>query len=181
MSRFIVIAYAYKLELANFSPLTSGCNDFTFSAMTLDDLDYMHSNYKTEMSDAWYEKLRHMLTSTSSEGFMLRCNSNDNIAGYGLIRYDVSKPYDIKYVSVNENGYLSRDYMFYRYRGRGLHKYLIAERLRILIDQNYRTATTYIIKTNYASRHSYEKAGFRKCLRIIHLRLLDRKYYKFLR
>ena len=63
--------------------------------------------------------------------------------------------------------------------------YISNQQLNIIqgeqLGLNYKTATTYITRANYASKHSYEELGFKKCLKTIHLRPIDRKYFKVIK
>lgn len=180
-ARVFVIAYVYKLDLDNFSFTLPDYTGFSFAEMTMEDLDRMHSIYGSEFGKGSYEDLKPKLADPLCRGYLVK-NKNGDICGYGFMRYKGSKPScEIKYVNLNENGYLSRDRIFKKYRGKGLQQYLIYNRLQILINQNYKTATTYITRANYASKHSCEKLGFKKCLKIIHLRPIDRKYFKVIK
>lgn len=113
----------------------------------------------------------------NTEGYVLTIN--DEICGCCLLQFKKTKPMDNKELFVVENnGYLTRDYVFIKHRGNNLQQLMILKRIEILKQKKYKTATSYISFGNIASQHTYRKCSFKKCMMIITIKKVNKSYVK---
>jgi GNAT superfamily N-acetyltransferase len=178
----VAVFYTYKLDfqdvpryLAEHSHFPSKYDGFTVQDMTTTDLRDMVAVYEDEIHPQLYEDLAEKLADSLYEAVVVK-DKNGGIGGYGFVRRRGSKPaHHTDHVDLETNVYFLRDYVFSKYRGKGLQQYMLYRRLERLLAQGWKTATTYMAKPNFPSRRSYEKFGFRICLKTTRLRLLRRQ------
>jgi ribosomal protein S18 acetylase RimI-like enzyme len=181
VEQFIVIAFTYKIELdkTDFIPLTKG---LTFKMMKINDIDLIHSKYREESDEKAFQKFLEKFKDPENNGFIIE--KNNEICGYSFIKYNTTYPVlKEKYIDINLNGYLSYDYVFTKYRGQKIQQFSIYNRLQILKEKNFKTATVLIEKNNYSSVKSYENFGFQKCVRLHFFRingLKSKKVFKII-
>jgi ribosomal protein S18 acetylase RimI-like enzyme len=162
IEQFIVITYIYKLELdkISYNPPDKG---LTFEIIKVQDLDLIHLKHKEEDDENSYQQFLEKFKDPENNGFITK--KDNEICGYFFIKYKNTYPVlKEDYVDINDNGYLSYEYVFKKYRGQKIQQFNINTRLQMLKEKNFKTATAIILKTNYPSIRSFEKFGFKKCV-----------------
>lgn len=158
--QFISIGYGYKVDLDEITYIPAQ-KELKSKHISIKDLDIMLSKYEDELDKKIYQDLLDKINNPRYDGFIIE--KDNDICGYFFLTYKYNEPdLDIKYVDTNNNGYLNRDYVFKKYRGKNLQEYEIYKRLEILKQKKYKTATSLLHKTNYSSINSYKKFGFKR-------------------
>ena len=170
----IRIVYRLELDQIKFVPEDKG---FTMEKMNLSDLDLMYSINEHEIPQGRYEDTKEMIKSSTSACYMVKNNTGD-ICGYGGIEFGKGRHAKIlgmiKGINVDKTGNMTRDYTFKRFRGQGIHEFVIYSRCLILKNEGYKTAITRVAKNNIIAQHNNEKVGFRKILIEMHFHLFNR-------
>lgn len=175
IGRLVTVRGVYALDLSRieFVPEHKG---WTIEQMNLCDLDLMYSINREEIHRHRYEDLRELAENSKSNCYMVKNGSGD-ICGYYCLMLGKGK-YDrifskLKRIRIEENGILTRDYTFKRFRRQGVYTFSIHSRLGILRNKGYRTATIRIAKGNIAAEKTVERFGFRKSAIELHFHLFN--------
>lgn len=161
IEQFIVIVYIYKLELDQIEYIPSD-KGLTFVVMKVQDLDLIHLKHQEEDDENSYQKFLEKFKDPENNGFITK--KDNEICGYFFMKFKNTYPIlKENYVDINDNGYLSYEYVFKKYRGQKIQQFNINNRLQMLKEKKFKTATAIILKDNYASIRSFEKFGFKKC------------------
>ena len=162
LMQFMAIGYTYKLDLnkIEYVPPMEG---LTFETMSILELDSIFRDYKDEINEKSYQDFLEKLNNQTYDGFIMK--KEGELCGYCFINYGTTYPIlKDNYVDEKYNGYLLTDRVFKKYQNQKIHQYAIYNRLQVLKEKNYKTATALVKKYNYPSRASIEKFGFKKCV-----------------
>lgn len=172
---FVTVRFVYTLDLDQIEFVPQR-RDLDIEEMNLCDLDSMYSTNKDEILPRRYENLRQIIQSPNAGCYMIKNSTGDVCGYYGLLfgrgRYDriFGK---IKDVSLEENGILTRDYTFKKFRRQGMYTFSVHSRLQILRDRGCHTAAIRIARGNVAPNKVVQRFGFRRRLIEFHFHLFN--------
>ena len=167
ISSFISIAYTYKVSLdeVNSKSLSSKFfSSYSFNELNIDDKKKILNNSENKDETFYF---RYNSLSDNSHNFVIK--KNGEICGFCSLKLNYSNPNSNHLIDLNLNGYFSSDYIFKKHRGKNLQVYSLLKRIEFLKNMGYKTATCFMINSQYVSKNNYEKHGFRKIIIVVYI------------
>ena len=166
-SSFISVAYTYKVSLneVDIKSLSYKIfSSYSFNELKDDDKKKI-LNYNENKDETFY--FRYKSLSDNSHNFVIK--KNGEICGFCSLKLNYSNPNSNHLIDLNLNGYFSSDYIFKKHRGKNLQVYSLLKRIEFLKNMGYKTATCFMINSQYVSKNNYEKHGFRKIIIVVYI------------
>lgn len=176
INRFYKVIYQYSAHIDH-NILNYENNFFYLIKTKEEDIEKMYKTFPNEFNLYKKNVLLNRLKQINIISFVVK--ENDNICGYfhvdtkeifdSLINYRQKLP--------DKHAYLFDDYTFKKYRGKGIHAFSIAERLKFCKTMGFEFAKTHIMKGNVFSEKAYLKNNFFKTTKIVWYNLIFKKVH----
>lgn len=166
-SSFISVAYTYKVSLneVDIKSLSYKIfSSYSFNELKDDDKKKI-LNYNENKDETFY--FRYKSLSDNCHNFVIQ--KNGEICGFCSLKLNYSNPNRNHLIDLSHNGYFSSDYIFKKHRGKKLQVYSLLKRIEFLKKMGYKTATCFMINSQYVSKNNYEKYGFRKIIIVVYI------------
>jgi len=175
-NRFYKIIYQYSAHIDH-EILNHENHFFYLIKMTEEDVEKMHKVFPEEFSLYKRNVLLNRFKQSNIISFIVK--EEDNICGYFHI--DTKEIYDslinFRQTLPEKYVYLFDDYTFIKHRGKGVHAFSIAERLKFCKTMGFEFAKTHIMAGNLFSEKAYLKNDFFKTTKIVWYNLIFKKVH----
>ncbi|WLF68993.1 GNAT family N-acetyltransferase [Clostridium septicum] len=174
INKFIIIENKYKLVLNEYTNKKYR-DDLLFDYLTLDDLKQIKEIHNNEINDIKYEILKDRINDDKVKLFKIT-DKNNIILGYCSLSYRDIKENTINYcISMEDEGaYLFDDYVFNRYRGKGIHGFSIYKRVEYAIKDKKKYAVALVYSWNKNSSNNFKKIGFKEYGKCYYFKLIGK-------